>query len=175
MSPTTPAPSPPETQKSTDKPLAAPKIVEQAFPYSVYLGAYKTLARAKVAVSLYQEQGISPYWVKVDLGSKGTWYRIFTGHFRNADEAQDFIDEREPEEASVKRTKYCALIGVYSSRDAIKKQSEALLKLGHSAYEVEGVDGMSQLYTGAFYTKAGAEKLSEELAAKGIPNQVVER
>ena len=173
--PPTPTPSPTATQKSADGRPTAPKIVERAFPYSIYLGAYKTLERAKVAVSLHKEEGLSTYWVKVDLGSKGTWFRIFTGYFQNEDDAQDFIDQRALEEASVKRTRYSTLIGVYSSKDAIERESEALLKLGYSVYAIEGVNGTSQLYTGAFYTRAGAEKLYEELAAKGIPNQVVER
>ena len=147
----------------------------RAYPYSVYLGAYKTLERAKVAVSLYQQQGLSSYWVKVNLASKGTWFRVFTGHFKNEDEAQDFIDKRNLEEASVKKTIYSTLIGVYSSSDAVEKKSQTLLKLGYSAYVVKGVNGTSQLYSGAFYTRSGAEKLYKELAAKGIQNQVVER
>ena len=175
MTPPAPVPSPPVVQKTADKRVAAPKVVERAFPYSVYLGAYKTLERAKVAVSLYQDQGLSTYWVEVDLGSKGTWFRIFTGHFQDEDEAQDFIDQRDLEEASVKRTRYSALIGVFSSKDAIERKSEALLKLGYSAYAIEGGNGTSQLYTGAFYTKSGAEKLQMELEDRGIPNQVVER
>ena len=164
-----------EISKPVEAVRATPEVVTHAYPYSVYLGAYKTLGRAKVAVSLYQEQGLSSYWVKVDLGSKGTWFRVFTGHFKNEDEAQKFIDAGDFEEASVKKTSYATLIGVYSSSDAIEKKSQALLQLGYSAYVVKGADGTSQLYSGAFYTRSGAEQLYKELAAKGIQNQVVER
>ena len=170
-----PPPSTPAAQKSADKDIKTAKVVERAFPYSVYLGSYKTFKRAKVAVSSYQEQGLSPYWVKVDLGSKGTWFRIFAGHFQNRQEARYFIDRRDLKEASVKNTRYCALIGVYSSKDALEKKSEALLKLGYSAYAIKGGNGSSQLYTGAFYKRADVEKLYEELLAKGIQNQIVER
>jgi hypothetical protein len=175
MTPPVPMPITPATQKSADKHIETAKVVERAFPYSVYLGSYKTFKRAKVEVSLYQEQGLSPYWVKVDLGSKGTWFRIFAGHFQNKQEAQYFIDQRDLKEASVKKTRYSALIGVYSSKDAIEKKSEALLKLGYSAYAIKGGNGSSQLYIGAFDKMSDVEKLFEELLAKGIQNQIVER
>ncbi len=165
--------SSPGLQKTVDKPLGIPQ--EKSYPYSVYLGAYKTPERAKVAVSQYQEQGFSSHWVKVDLGRKGTWFRLFTGYFRDEETAQDFIDKWDLEEANVKKTRYSTFIGLYSSKDDIKSKSLALLKLGYSTYVVDGVNGTSQLYSGAFITKAGAEKQYKELVAKGIRNRVVER
>ena len=60
----------------------------EKFPYSIYLGSFKTIDRARMAVSIFQQKGISPYWVKIDLGSKGKWYRVFAGHFQSRDEAE---------------------------------------------------------------------------------------
>ena len=146
-----------------------------SYPYSVYLGAYKTLERARVAVSQYQKKGVSSYWVKVDLGRKGIWHRLFTGHFQDGGTALDFINKMDLEDASVKKTRYTTLVGVYSSEDAIIEKSQTLDKLGYSSYIVDGSNGTSQLYSGAFLTKGGAEKHYQELAAKGIRNRVVER
>ncbi len=146
-----------------------------SYPYSVYLGAYKTLERARVAVSQYQKKGVSSYWVKVDLGPKGTWNRLFSGYFQDGGSALDFINKMDLEDASVKNTKYTTLVGVYSSEDAIIEKSQTLDKLGYSSYIVDGSNGTSQLYSGAFLTKSGAEKHYQELATKGIRNRVVER
>jgi hypothetical protein len=169
------ASSPPETQKTAEATRLASIEKMPSYPYSVYLGAYKTLERARVAVSQYQKKGVSSYWVKVDLGRKGVWHRLFTGYFQDGGTALDFISERNLEEASVKKTKYTTLIGVYTSEDAIIRKSQALDKLGYSSYIVDGGNGTAQLYSGAFLTKGGAEKHYHELAAKGVRNRVVER
>jgi cell division septation protein DedD len=170
-----PPSSPPKTQKTTETAFLASRANTPSYRYSVYLGAYKTLERARVAVSQYQKKGVSSYWVKVDLGRKGIWHRLFTGHFQEGGTALDFINNRDLEGASVKKTRYATLVGAYSSEDAIIKKSQALDKLGYSSYIVDGGNGTSQLYSGAFITKGGAEKHYQELAAKGIRNRVVER
>jgi len=170
-----PPSTPPKTQKTAETALLASRETMPSYPYSVYLGAYKTRKRARVGVSQYQKKGVSSYWVKVDLGRKGIWHRLFTGHFQDGGTALDFINERDLEGASVKKTRYATLVGVYSSEDAIIEKSQALDKLGYSSYIVDGGNGTSQLYSGAFITKGGAEKHYQELAAKGIRNRVVER
>ena len=72
------------------------------YPFSVYLGAFMNLDRARTAVSVYEKDyGISSYWVKVDLGDKGTWYRVFTGYFESAEEAEAFIRHKELKEGEV--------------------------------------------------------------------------
>ncbi len=170
-----PQPSPPKSQETNETARIASRAKAPSYPYSVYLGAYKTLERARVAVSQYQKRGVSSYWVKVDLGRKGTWHRLFTGHFRDGGTALDYINKRDLNEASVKKTKYTTLIGVSSSEDEIIKKSQALDKLGYSSYVVDGSNGTSQLYSGAFITKGGAEKHYQELVAKGIRSRVIER
>jgi hypothetical protein len=170
-----PQPSPPKSQETNETARVASIVKAPSYPYSVYLGAFKTLERARVAVSQYQKKGVSSYWVKVDLGRKGTWHRLFTGHFRDGGTALDYINKRDLNEASVKNTKYTTLVGLYSSEDALIEKSQALDKLGYSTYVVDGSNGTSQLYSGAFITKGGAEKHYQELVSKGIRSRVIER
>jgi hypothetical protein len=144
-------------------------------PYSVYLGSYKTTERADQAISQYKNKGVTGYWVEVDLGAKGVWYRVFTGHFRDKKEAQAFIAQKRLEEGEVKKTRYAALIGVYVTEDDLRKESLDLSRLGYSPYVIEAEGGEAHLYVGAFYTKAGAEKQRTNLASKGIKSRVVER
>ena len=145
------------------------------YPYSVYLGSYKTSERAEKAVSGYRKKGLSAYWVEVHLGKKGVWYRIFAGHFKDQKEAEAFIKRKRLEDGKVKRTKYSNLIGVYATESHAQEKFLALSGRGYSPYVIETNNGESQLYVGAFYTKIGAERLHEELASKGIQSRVVER
>ena len=158
------------------QPLPLLREVPAQYPFSVYLGAYMTLERARTAVSIYErEYGIPSHWVKVDLGEKGTWYRVFTGHFRTEQEAAAFIRQKELKEGEVKHTKFSTLIGVYSEPGKAEQAVRRLLDAGYSSYFVPISGGGVGLYSGAFYTLAGARKQHGDLASKGIESRVVER
>ncbi len=145
-----------------------------AYPYSLYLGSFKTLKLAKRAVSIYRGKGLSPYWVKVSL-SKGIWYRVYVGHFEDREKADRFKREHGLREADLMRTRYANLIGTYSSPDELEDKIVALKKLDYSPYVIRDDDGKSRLFVGAFITKEGVEKEHRELKSKGIQNQVVKR
>ncbi len=146
-----------------------------SYPYSVYLGSYGSLERAKKAISMHEKKGLSPYWVEVDLGEKGIWFRIFAGYFLNKEEAEAYIDEKQVTDAKSKPTKYANLIGVYHSQYELNRKRVSLSKLGYSPYVIAGVNGESLLYTGAFYQKARADKQHTQLASRGIRSRVVMR
>jgi cell division septation protein DedD len=152
-----------------------PEETSLPYPYSVYLAAYKTSERAEKAISIYRNQGLSAYWVKVDLGDKGVWYRVFTGYFADQKQAEAFIKRKRIADGKAKRTKYAALIGIYATERDAQKKFLALSRLGYSPYVVETNSGESQLYVGAFYTKAGAEEQRSDLSSKGVQSRVVER
>ena len=97
------------------------------------------------------------------------------GHFRTKKQAETFLKNRQLKDAAVKKTRYTNLIGVFSSKEDLKKRSSVLLQMDYSSYVIDARDGKFQLYTGAFYTKAGAEKQLKELASKKISCMVVER
>jgi hypothetical protein len=146
-----------------------------SYPYSIYLGSYGSSERAKKAMSRYEKKGLSPYWVEVDLGDKGIWFRIFTGYFPNREEAEAYINEKQITEAKSRRTRYANLIGVYISQSGLNRTRLALSKLGYSPYVIAGVNGESLLYAGAFYQKKRAEEQHTRLASKGIRSRVVSR
>ena len=172
-----PAPSSPEvlTTKDSGETSVLQYESRNSYPYSIYLGSYKALDGAKRAVSIYEQKGLSPYWVRVDLGAKGVWYRVFAGYFRTEEEAETYIRKNELPAAEAKHTAYANLIGVYKSGEEIEKKRRMLSASGWDPYVIEGADGVTFLCTGAFYQKRGAEKAQKDLAAKGIHSQVVSR
>lgn len=158
-----------------DKVTVAETETPPLYPYSILLGSFKTVERAERAVSEYRQKGLSPFWVKVDLGGRGVWYRIFTGNFNRIGEAEALISEMEIEGAKPKKTRYAILIGAYKREKTLQEKFHELSELGYSPYIIQGgVDG-SRLYIGAFYTKGGAEKQHEDLLSKGVKSRIVER
>jgi cell division septation protein DedD len=153
----------------------SPQMGSLGYPYSIYLGSYQTLERAKKAISMYQHEGLPLYWSRVNLGEKGTWYRVFAGYFRSEAEASDFIARKELKDAEVKMTNYSVLIGVYSSREEAEQKSAALLDLGFPTYVIPEAQARFRLYSGAFSTKDGAAVDAAELASKGVQSRAVER
>ncbi|UCF57170.1 MAG: SPOR domain-containing protein [Deltaproteobacteria bacterium] len=169
-----------ESNKATPKrrPIKQEHFPEEkalSYPYSVSLGSYRTLESVEKAVSNYQKKGLSIYWVKVDLGEKGEWFRVFTGHFESREKAEEFIKEGQLADATSRKTKYANLIGTYKSEQELNRKKLAVSALGYCLYVVDGIKGESLLYAGAFYQKARAEKQRAELASKGITSRVVER
>ena len=151
-----------------------PKWVEGSYPYSVYLGSYGTHERLQKAVNDYGSGGLSPYWVEVDLGKKGIWFRLFAGAFKTREEANAFIREHQIGRAFSRHTKYAVLIGTYRSEKQLNMERMELRAMGHSSYEVKG-EKVFGLFSGAFYQVARAQKQKESLATKGIRGEVVER
>jgi capsular exopolysaccharide synthesis family protein len=143
-------------------------------PYSIQLGSFHTLKRAKKAISIYSKKGLSPYWVKVEL-SKGIWYRVFTGHFEDREQAERFRLEHGVTEAEVKKTEYANLIGNYSDADELEKQIKSLKNHGYSPYVIKDRDGRSRVFIGAFFPKRRAERQYHDLKSSGIQSQVVKR
>jgi cell division protein FtsN len=152
-----------------------PKTTALSYPYSIYLGSYRTIESVEKAISSYRQKGFSPYWVKVDLGDKGVWYRVFTGHFENEKSAKQFIIKQQLSGAVVKKPRYTNLLGSYESEEELDAKKLALSGLGYCPYVINGVHGESLLYTGAFYQRRRAEQQQAELASKGITCEVVER
>ncbi len=146
-----------------------------SYPYSMYLGSYQTLKGLHETVSKYRKIGLSPYWIKLDLGDKGTWFRLFAGYFRTREGADTFIKVKQIREAQLFHTKYANLIGTYTSSGALDKKQAALLELGYSPYVISDKKDVFRLYVGAFSLKVRAEKQNADLASKGVQSQLVKR
>jgi cell division septation protein DedD len=155
------------------EPLSAANV--SSYPYSIYLGSYQSQELADKAISGYRKKGLSPYWVKIDLGEKGVWYRIFSEYFEKRRQANEFIAKNQIAGAKSRHTKYANLIGTFASLQKLDTDKLRLSKLGYCPYVVHGHNGQFRLYVGAFYQKARAQRQAAELESKGIHSQMVER
>jgi len=163
------------SSKSVTPEPVTPQPSVPKFPYSVYLGSFKAADAVKKAISQYQEEGLSPYWAKVDLGKKGVWFRFFAGHFRTKVETEKFIMERNIKRGTAEITRYANLIGIYASDQKLEEQRRLLESADFCPYVIRGADGKSLLYSGAFDRKEYAEKEHTLLASKSIHSEIVER
>ena len=177
----TPSPVPSVKPTVEKKPLAEEKnresltVSQGDYPYSIYLSSLKTLELAKRAISVYAEKGIPAYWVKVHFKEKGEWYRIYTGHFKDLQEAESFAQAREISEKETLKTEYANLIAVSSQPRDFEARVKAIYDLGYSPYTVKGSDGKVKLLVGAYVTEEAAEQQRRDLMARGIENRVIKR
>jgi len=160
-----------------DLPKKKPVIKKKSmsYPYSVYLGSYGNLESLQKALSDYREMGLSPYWVKLDLGDKGLWYRLYSEYFQTRREADAFIKVKKLPEAKSRKTIYANLIGTFTSEGALNKKRKALLDLKYGPYVIHEDKSAFRVYVGAFYQKDRAEKQNADLASKGIRSKLVKR
>jgi hypothetical protein len=150
---------------------------QEAFrrPYSLYLGSFSTPEQARKALAVHHREDFAPYAVRMDFGDKGVWYRIFMGHFQTREEAEGFVAKHKIQGVEVKETKYAVCLGTFVADDALLAKKNSLSNLGFFPYTIRETDGRVSLYTGAFPRKEDAEKEREDLKAKGIQAEPVER
>jgi len=161
----------PSVEKERDV-LKAPAL---SYPYSIHAGSYRSLKSADLSAETYRKTGLQAFWVRIDLGEKGVWYRVFIDCYKDPVMAQEIIKEKQLKDANPIRVKYANFIGAYLSDDDLKKQSRLLSERGYSPYFIRDDNGKNYLYAGAFDTLKEAEKFSVELSSRGIRSLVVER
>jgi Mrp family chromosome partitioning ATPase/capsular polysaccharide biosynthesis protein/cell division septation protein DedD len=146
-----------------------------SFPFSVYLGSFKTKAKAQATVNACKQKGIPGFWVKVNSQEIGVWHRIYAGCFKDRVQAESFIKDHALKDTEVKKTAYANLLGKYKNVNDLNKMIQSLDDLGYSPYAIEGPDSEQKLFVGAFMTSAGAEEQNAELKSRGIECRVVKR
>ena len=62
---------------------------ESSRPYSILLSSCRKQESVRKVISNYQGSEFDPFVVKADLGKKGIWWRILSGHFKTRDAAVD--------------------------------------------------------------------------------------
>ena len=160
-------PPPPEPQPKKESP--------HGYPYSLKLDSFKTLERVEKALKQYNKKGLAPYAVKVDLGDKGVWRRIYLGAYESKEEALKAKQAFGLERAAVKRIKYANLIGVYENEKALEDKALELMELGYYTYALPGPDSSVKLVAGAFLSKSGVMSQHKELASHDIEAEVISR
>ena len=164
-----------DTRKMSGESKQGAESVKMLYPYSIKLSAVRTLTEAQIIIAFYRQKGLSPYWVNVDLGDHGVWYRVFTGYFKDMEQAENIIKRQKLTKAKVKKTEFAALIGIYRSETTLNDQVKLIAQKGFSPYVVKGANSEFYLYVGALYTYRGAKKQYADLLTSGIESKVVER
>jgi cell division septation protein DedD len=162
-------------EKRADAPSKDVTAANVSYPYSIYLGSYNSVAIVKELSSNYMKMGITSYWIKLDLGKKGIWYRLYVGCFQKREEADEYIKTWKLPDAESKNTKYANLIGSYVSKKDAEKHKADLEEKGYSAYIIIDAKNSFRLFTGAYYQKEQAEALKTDLESNGIKGLVVKR
>ncbi len=149
---------------------------EGRYPYSIYLGSFKTIQRAQKAVDIYSRKGLFSYPVKVDLKEKGIWYRIYSGSYPDKETADNHLAEIKVKDAEIKNTVYACYIGSFRSNAKLRENMELLKEKNFFPYvAADDSNNSYALFAGAFLTENGAAELSEELENAGVLNRVVKR
>ena len=60
---------------------------EPTGPYSILLSSCQKQESVQNALAKYRKAGLNPYAVKVDLGKKGIWWRIYVGRYESREKA----------------------------------------------------------------------------------------
>ena len=144
-------------------------------PFVIQLGSVKTFKQVTRAVTTYAIRGLDIHWDRVDLGRKGMWYRIFTGHFESKSEALKAKRVHRLKNSSIRFNPWTVLIGQYPE-SKILTSIQSLLRDNHfDSLIVNSAEETNWLLTGAFATRQGAEKIAKKLHELNFSAEVVPR
>jgi len=152
-----------------------PEYPSGSFPYSIYLGSYKTKEKAEKAIDVYARKGLSPFWAKVDFKEKGSWFRVYSGYFGNSEDAELLIKDIDLKNASIKKTKYASLVGTYVNEDNLAGDLSRIKEKGYSPYVIKFNNENHALFVGAFLGDEAAENFNTDLLSAGIQSRVITR
>ena len=150
-------------------------IPSASYPYSIYLASFSREDVLRKALENYRAKGLSPYPVRVDLGEKGVWFRVFAGHFESREKAAAFIKEHRLAGAEARNTRFAVFIGAYPSRQAAEDKLRSLLDKGCHPYIIEEHPAGYMIYSGAYFRNEDAEAELARLASKGITGRIAKR
>jgi hypothetical protein len=131
--------------------------------------------QARTALQGLKSINLPRYYVKVDLGRKGTWWRLYVGYFESAKAAMAARETHGLPESIVQKTPYANRVGVYDSPSELTAMHKRLADMAYSPYVIRKSAEAYQLLVGAFVTLKGAQDLQNELGLNGISSEVVER
>jgi hypothetical protein len=118
---------------------------------------------------------VTAYWVRVDLGAKGVWRRVFAGAFDTTASALDYAREMRLESAEARKTPYALLLGRYDAEPEAEQALQHLEAKGWAGYVVGTGAGDYLLFTGAYSTEQGARRQHAILRVEGIDSRPVKR
>jgi len=171
----TPLAGQPDTAPAMKKSAELPDKPVGTHPYSILVSSCRKMDSVRHVMSSYRRLGLEPYFVKVELKPGEFWWRIFVGHYRNGEEANQIKKDLRLVEALVKKTPYANLIEVFAKQTEAKKMESTIEKLDYSPYLLQYAPDRYGLLVGAFETRQSAEKQAQTLLAQGIPSRVIER
>jgi Flp pilus assembly protein TadD len=144
-------------------------------PYSILLSSCRMRESVQKVLFKYHEIGLVPYIVKIELGEKKLWWRIFIGHYKYKEEALKVIKEYGLSEAIVMKTPYTNLIGNYSSEGEATEMLQSIKELGYSPYIIKPGENNYQIVVGAFKKRKQAEKQKIDLLSDNIKSRIIRR
>ena len=153
----------------------SPTAETPEFPYSLQLASFPSFDLVQKAHRSYQNMDLPVYFVKVDLGNKGIWWRLYAGYFGSKQEAMKARDRFELTETIIQKTPYANRVGIYAFAHEMSAIRQRLEAMGYSPYVIGAPDNKVALYIGAFITLKGAADLQRELMSGGVATEIMKR
>jgi len=163
-------------------------------PYSIFTGAYKSLAEAETTRRELLSHFIPSYIVPVEVQgsvaqslygvtSDGSWYRILIGHFSTQDQARQFLgtlmELRPNERPEIVKFTYaveCARFLHESGPDPLLNRihEDGFLPYRQTFPAHDGTQ-LTRVLVGCNFSTQGAQKLRDALAERGYSCKIAER
>jgi len=93
-------PTPPPVPKAQEAMKIPPKEVKKTEPiprekyYTIQTGAFHNLEPAREVLEILKKDGFDAYLTRIEGKKRGTFYKVFVGHFKDEKEGTRFLKEK---------------------------------------------------------------------------------
>lgn len=149
-------------------------------PYVIHVASFKRPETSLKLVNELRGKGFNAFWVGVDLGDKGRWYRVLIDRFSSPKAARRFADKMLADKTSDFARVFKLPYAIRLSSNATKEEAIETVKrskeAGVSPYLLvfeEGDDLRFQILVGSYSTQEEAEKDVAPLRENNLTGEVV--
>ena len=108
---------------------------ESSRPYSILLSSCQKQASVQKVISSYQGTELDPFVVKVELGEKGVWWRIFSGRFETREAAADAKHKSGLSDKTVIKLSHSDLMQARGDQSEAESDDSSLVEEALSLFE----------------------------------------
>ena len=166
----------PVTPDASELTSSSYRIRQSLHPYAIKLSSNRSKSSAQNGLKVFKNDQMNPYVVQMDLGAeRGVWWNIYTGHYKNWEDALNVLKTLDRPDARIKKLSYANFIDEFSSEEKMATVYQRLEKQGYEPYVIQD-DGKWSLFVGDFlYAEGAVQRSQADLEKAGFASRTVKR
>jgi len=176
--------TPPQTEKTVataeTKKIKTLPLPPKPLPYTIQVSSFRDSQMSNRVAKDLLTKGDRAFTSPVHISGKGTWHRVYIGHYKTHDEAKAAaagLKKRSFRYVRVTKKPYAVQVGLVGSEKEVQELMSTLQTKGYLPYSLPAGTGQNQtrILIGAYENRESAANLASQLRKDGFSVKVLPR